>query len=176
MSDAEHERAIAVDRLLRPLADFSDKLALAARDLVWWLWGIGVVATALIVEVTSWVREGAPIWLFVVCIFVSGVVARLVSGGRITAVQLAAWRLRQVYEIASRLNDMDIAPDPIQRLEFELRLSEAQFLLNRVEWWGPPSSKAARMVLRQRPEKPIAAAGPVAAGTSNSDDSESRSA
>jgi hypothetical protein len=105
-----------------------------------------------------------------------GLVARFWSRGLITDVQLAAWRLRQVYELASRMEDMDMALEPVQRLELELRLGEAQFLLNRVERWGQPSSKAARMVLRQRAEKPIAAAEPSPAVASTSDDSKPPSA
>lgn len=50
--------------------------------------------------------------------------------------ELAVWQLRRVYQVASRMEDLGRDMDFARQLEFELRLSEAQFLLNRAEKLG----------------------------------------
>lgn len=153
MSGAEHEHAVAVDGLLRTLGHFSDALARVERERrrAWWmhlyfLWGSAIAYIAII---EHW---HAPRWLLAPLVLVHGGVAFLGGRGHRIEVQLAAWRLRRVYELASRLEDGGRAIDHHRRLELELRLSEAQFRLNRAQRLGEPTSTEARAVLRQRSE------------------------
>jgi len=149
-----------VDGLLRMLGDQADTLTTALRDLGSTHWNGGLLFTGTTMGMTAFSLWGqAPGWLPAVAGILAGGVWGLAAAPRRTAVQLAAWRLRRVYELASRVEDLGRDLDPHRRLELELRLGEAQFLLIRARRLGEPSSKLARMVLRQGTEPPAARLG-----------------
>jgi hypothetical protein len=159
VSDAEPPRTVAVDGLLRTLRDFTDELAAVERERqrarwrhLFFMWGSSIAYIAMF---GHW---SAPPWLLAPLVALHLAVAWLAGSGHRTEVQLAAWRLRRVYELASRLEDGGPALDRERRLELELRLGAAQFRLNRAERLGEPKSQEARAVLRQRvealPERP----------------------
>lgn len=55
-----------------------------------------------------------------------------------TPVELAVWQLRRVYELVSRREDLGVVLDSGTRLELELRLSEAAFLLSSLQKFERP--------------------------------------
>ncbi|MEM9463414.1 MAG: hypothetical protein AAGF11_55240 [Myxococcota bacterium] len=70
--------------------------------------------------------------------------------------ELAIWQLRRVYQVASRMEDLGRDVDFARQLELELRLSEAQFLLNRAEKLGITEATAdaeIASVLHSRPKR-----------------------
>jgi hypothetical protein len=159
VSDDEAQPTVAVDGLLRTLSDFTATLASVERERqrvrwrhVFFMWGACIAYTVIL---GHW---SAPPWLLAPLVALHLGVARLAGAGPRTEVQLAAWRLRRVYELASRLEDGGRALERHRRLELELRLGEAQYLLNRTQRLGEPTSEDARVVLRQRvealPERP----------------------
>jgi hypothetical protein len=144
-----------VDGLLRTLGEQTDKLTTALRDLGRAHWNGGLLVTGTTMGTTAFYVGGhAPVWLPPVVGILAGCVWRFAAAPRRIAAQLAAWRLRRVYELASRVEDLGRDLDAHERLELELRLSEAQFLLIRAGRLGEPRSKVARMVLRQGIELP----------------------
>lgn len=70
-----------------------------------------------------------------------------------TTLELAVWQLRRIYELVSRREDLGVAMDSGTRMELELRLSEAQFILARTKRFDRPEKFAAFQ--RVGPESPF---------------------
>jgi hypothetical protein len=63
--------------------------------------------------------------------------------GTRTGVELAAWHLRRIYQLVSRREDIGVRLDSGTRLELELRLSEAAFILTQMHSFDHPEKFAA---------------------------------
>jgi hypothetical protein len=75
-----------------------------------------------------------------------------------TPLELAVWQLRRIYELVSRREDLGVTMDSGTRLELELRLSEAQFILAQTKRFDRPEKFAAFQ--RAGPESPFRAFEP----------------
>jgi hypothetical protein len=146
------EQDATIGITLRMLGEYSQKVSRGLRQrstslLLLWLASIGFVVSALlpallpvVPDAVEWPislfgRELSP-WIAVVGMTVFGFFSGRAS---ITwhrdrpELQLAVRQLRKIYELTSRLEDVADENDVAHRLEVELRLSEAQFLLNRAD-------------------------------------------
>ncbi|KIG11994.1 hypothetical protein DB30_02146 [Enhygromyxa salina] len=72
--------------------------------------------------------------LLVVCV----VMMQLYLTKMKVTVELALWQLRRIYELMSRREDLGISLDSGVRLELELRLSEAAFILSNLTRFDHP--------------------------------------
>jgi hypothetical protein len=183
MSGGDHEDPAVVERLLRNLSEYSDKLATAQRDLARArLWYIPIAALLVVwAQVLGPLTASPFLWEeWIVFGLACGIAAWLghmrvkAHFDRKDSVQLAAWRLRRIYELASRVEDVGRGVDPSRRLELDLRLGEAQYLLNHAERLGEPKSKEARAVLRQGAPPPTSAPNAQRAAVTQGDDSGSQ--
>ncbi|WP_146157843.1 hypothetical protein [Enhygromyxa salina] len=125
-----------VARLLREYTDnaraadqrYQNFLGLGAAMFV----AVCVSVVWLIVQSVSGSPTGVAWMLSAASFFLLMLLA--VLGGRMKpGVELSIWQLRRVYQIGSRLVDVGARLNFAQRVELELKLSEAQFLLKKHE-------------------------------------------
>ena len=140
------ERKISDKDLIRVLGEYTEKaqradrrnrqsLALAAALLS----GGASVTAAVAFALSNHYDVPVVVFYFGVAVLVSTMLWSIpASLGHRQSVELAVWQLRRVYELASRREDLGVELDSGTRLELELRLSEAAFLLTDLEKFHKP--------------------------------------
>lgn len=140
----ESESSVA----LRMLGEYSTKVSLGLRGrrvansgLVAWLAAAFLLVFAIMGSsyfLGSTVLSAIAALPSLAVVAISVKILRTISDAqRGHDLELAVWQLRRVYGVASRLEDIGRYRSNFgQHLEFELRLSEAQFLLNQAEKLG----------------------------------------
>ncbi|HLT37885.1 MAG TPA: hypothetical protein VK034_16485 [Enhygromyxa sp.] len=134
--------------LIRVLGEYTAKANSAHRDYVSGLFVLSI-GTALVVAAGSVFTggfffalgdiSGTALTLILSAILAVGTTAVVVYiATQKTAVELATWQLRRVYELVSRREDLGVDVDSGTRLEMELRLGEAAFLLTTLERFERP--------------------------------------
>jgi hypothetical protein len=138
---AEHAQISDAD-LIRVLGEYTAKATSAHQNYVRGLQGVSVT-TALIggglgvmLGVTL---SGTAFFTAISLILAVGITTVVVYiATEKTAVELATWQLRRIYELVSRREDLGVDVDSGTRLEMELRLGEAAFLLTSLKRFERP--------------------------------------
>lgn len=143
----DEQRKISDVDLIRVLGEYTDKVQRAReryqRETIW-LGGtfLAVFAGATVMTLAGVLQStGLAVVAIIAAIIIGAVVAfasTLAPFERREHVELAVWQLRRVYELASRREDLGVELDSGTRLELELRLSEAAFLLTDLEKFHKP--------------------------------------
>lgn len=164
---AEPSKEISDEALIRVLGEYTDKadaiyqrhVSLLFRALNLCIVGMFMILFAIVnmfrysdhfstsVLIVVW---GIPILIFAY----SGSLV-LPSRGH---VERAAWQLRRIYQLVSSRENLGVRLDSGTRLELELRLSEAGFLLTQMKRFDRPEKFAA--FRRVGPESPFRALEP----------------
>jgi len=142
--------------VLRMLGEYSARvstgmgMSVGARASSSAFWGSVVVLVVLLGAGMYFVVERSPLTddfaktfavvavvaVAAVTTYVTKKLGELVESRRRPELELAVWQLRRIYQVASRMEDLGHQVDFATRFEFDLRLSEAQFLLGRAERLG----------------------------------------
>lgn len=128
----EQHKELPIEVVLRMLGEYSTKVATGLRRR--WQYLVVLILIAMMAFGTGYLGMPSSIGGFSLLYGVLLVAIVLAAWARDrTELQLAVWQLRRIYELASRIEDVGTTIDFVHRFEFELRLSEALFLLNRAE-------------------------------------------
>jgi hypothetical protein len=124
----EGAKPISDEALIRVLGEYTVKAADTYRRYV--------SQSAIILAVTLALMFGPAL-------LAAFTVYYLYVRGTRTGVELAAWHLRRIYQLVSRREDIGVRLDSGTRLELELRLSEAAFILTQMHSFDHPEKFAA---------------------------------
>jgi hypothetical protein len=155
MSDVA--KPISDEELIRVLGEYTTKAADAYRTYN--TQSVAIMALALaalfgLLSVSLIITDfGALTYLLFGPALLAVVVAYFYLQGTRTSVELAAWHLRRIYQLVSRREDIGVRLDSGTRLELELRLSEAGFLLTQMKRFDRPEKFAP--FRRVGPESPF---------------------
>lgn len=145
----DEQRKISDKDLIRVLAEYTEKAQRAGERYRQYagLLGTGTLFSVILMVLftINYLREATSfIGVTGVTVVLVGLLGLVVGafGRRSLAfrksVELAVWQLRRVYELASRREDLGVEIDSGTRLELELRLSEAAFMLTDLEQFHRP--------------------------------------
>jgi hypothetical protein len=156
-----HEGEVPVAVVLRMLGEYSEKATKHLRRrwlslCILWMAGVGAVAT-IFLSVMAEASGHSSAEMGDIQTFLAGsayVFAVMMSIGLFgwlenrSGLELSVWQLRKAYDLASRIEDVGTKIDFAYRVELELRLSEAQFLLNRSVRLAPRSQDVVMVIRR----------------------------